>query len=41
MLIVAGFLLVYPTSAADVVGFILVVAVLALQWFHKPAIQTS
>src|SRR6184192_1322913 len=41
MLIVAGFLLVYPTSAADVVGFVLVVAVLALQWFHKPAIQTS
>src|SRR5260370_796918 len=41
MLIVAGFLLVYPTSAADVAGFILVVAVLALQWFHKPAIQTS
>src|SRR3954463_10097284 len=41
MLIIAGFLLVYPTSAADVIGFILVVAVLALQWFHKPAIQTS
>src|SRR5438270_2324596 len=41
MLIVAGFLLVYPTSAADVVGFILVVAVLALQWFHTPATQTS
>src|SRR3954464_1131396 len=41
MLILAGFLLVYPTSAADVIGFILVVAVLALQWFHKPAIQTS
>src|SRR6267142_1274540 len=41
MLIVAGFLLVYPTSSADIVGFILVVAVLALQWFHKPAIQTS
>jgi TRAP-type uncharacterized transport system fused permease subunit len=41
MLILAGFLLVYPTSSADVVGFILVVAVVALQWFHKPAIQTS
>ncbi|HYL91471.1 MAG TPA: TRAP transporter permease [Burkholderiales bacterium] len=41
MLIVAGFLLVYPGTAADVIGFILVVAVLALQWFHKPAIQTS
>src|SRR3954463_7465065 len=41
MLIVAGFLLVYPTSFADVIGFVLVLAVLALQWFHKPAIQTS
>src|SRR3954471_14172965 len=40
-LILAGFLLVYPTSAADVIGFILVLAVVALQWFHKPAIQTS
>src|SRR5260221_115069 len=41
MLIVAGFLLVYPTSSAAIAGFILVVAVLALQWFHKPPIQTS
>ena len=41
MLIVAGFLLVYPGAAADVIGLILVVAVLALQWFHKPATQTS
>src|SRR5436190_4271158 len=41
MLIVAGFLLVYPTSTADIVGFILVMVVLALQWFHKPAIPTS
>jgi TRAP transporter 4TM/12TM fusion protein len=41
MLVVAGFLLVYPTSAADAVGFILVVAVVALQWFHTPAPQTS
>ena len=41
MLIVAGFLLVYPTNAADMVGFVLVVAVVALQWFHKPATQTS
>ena len=41
MLIVAGFLLVYPGASADVIGLILVVAVLALQWFHKPATQTS
>src|SRR5205085_1497844 len=41
MLIVAGFLLVYPTGAADLAGFVLVVAVLALQWFHQPATQTS
>ncbi|MBV9360568.1 MAG: TRAP transporter fused permease subunit [Betaproteobacteria bacterium] len=41
MLILAGFLLVYPTSSADVIGTILVIAVVALQWFHKPAIQTS
>ena len=41
MLVLAGFLLVYPTSAADVVGFVLVVAVVALQWFHTPATQTS
>jgi TRAP transporter 4TM/12TM fusion protein len=41
MLILAGFLLVYPTSSADVIGTILVIAVVALQWFHKPATQTS
>jgi TRAP transporter 4TM/12TM fusion protein len=41
MLIAAGFLLVYPTGAADLVGFTLVVVVLALQWFHKPATATS
>ena len=41
MLIAAGFLLVYPTGAADVLGFALVVVVLALQWFRKPAIATS
>src|SRR5713101_8177852 len=32
MLIAAGFLLVYPTAAADVIGFALVVVVLAQQW---------
>src|SRR5437763_3810704 len=41
MLIAAGFLLVYPTGAADLVGFALVVVVLALQWFHRPATATS
>jgi TRAP transporter 4TM/12TM fusion protein len=41
MLIAAGFLLVYPTGAADLMGFALVVVVLALQWFHKPATATS
>ena len=32
MLIVAGFLLVYPSTVTDAVGFSLVVLVLALQW---------
>jgi TRAP transporter 4TM/12TM fusion protein len=42
MLILAGFLLVYPTPAADAVGFALVVIVVAVQWLRKPAsIQTS
>src|SRR5437879_1003779 len=41
MLIVAGFLLVYPTSAADVIGFVLVVIVVATQWFRKPTTATS
>ncbi len=41
MLVAAGFLLVYPTGAADVAGFALVVVVLALQWFGKPATATS
>ncbi|HZS66124.1 MAG TPA: TRAP transporter fused permease subunit [Burkholderiales bacterium] len=41
MLIAAGFLLVYPTGAADIIGFVLVVIVLALQWFRRPATATS
>src|SRR5690242_7571281 len=41
MLLVAGVLLVYPTGAADLIGFVLVVLVLALQWFRRPAIATS
>jgi TRAP transporter 4TM/12TM fusion protein len=41
MLIAAGFLLVYPAGAADVIGFVLVLVVLALQWFRPPAPATS
>jgi len=41
MLIVAGFLLVYPKTIFDAIGFALVVIVLALQWFTKPSTQTS
>ena len=41
MLIIAGFLLVYPTSAADAIGFALVVIVLATQWFRRPSTATS
>jgi TRAP-type uncharacterized transport system fused permease subunit len=41
MLIAAGFLLVYPAGAADLIGFVLVVLVLALQWFRPPATATS
>jgi TRAP-type uncharacterized transport system fused permease subunit len=41
MLLVAGVMLVYPHKTLDVIGFGLVVLVLGLQWFHRPAIQTS
>jgi TRAP-type uncharacterized transport system fused permease subunit len=41
MLVVAGFLLVYPKAMFDAIGFALVVIVLATQWFRKPSIQTS
>src|SRR5438067_1510572 len=41
MLIVAGFLLVYPAGIADIIGFVLVVLVLGLQWFRPPATATS
>ncbi|HEX2648961.1 MAG TPA: TRAP transporter fused permease subunit [Burkholderiales bacterium] len=41
MLIVAGFLLVYPKTLFDAVGFALVAIVLALQWFIKPSTRTS
>lgn len=35
MLIVAGFALVYPSAVADVIGFGLVIAVLAMQYFRR------
>ncbi|HEX6295243.1 MAG TPA: TRAP transporter permease [Burkholderiales bacterium] len=41
MLIVAGFALVYPGLTADIIGFGLVLLVLATQWFRRPSIQTS
>src|SRR5690348_5901304 len=42
MLILAGFLLVYPAPAADAVGIALVIVMLALQWLLTlPAIRTS
>src|SRR5712671_3210342 len=37
MLVVAGFLLVYPKALFDVIGFALVVIVVLLQWFKKEA----
>jgi TRAP transporter 4TM/12TM fusion protein len=41
LLLVAGLLLVYPAKAFDVVGFGLVVIVVLMQWFYKPALRTS
>ena len=40
MLIVAGFALVYPTMAADLLGISLVVAALALQFFRGRPVAT-
>ena len=40
LLIVAGFLLVYPKTLFDVIGFALVAVVLAAQWFRKPEPST-
>jgi TRAP-type uncharacterized transport system fused permease subunit len=37
LLIVAGLLLVYPTSAADVAGLVLVLVAVALQWRKRRA----
>jgi TRAP transporter 4TM/12TM fusion protein len=41
MLLVAGVLLVYPKTLFDAIGFVLVVVVLAMQWFQKPSKPTS
>jgi TRAP-type uncharacterized transport system fused permease subunit len=41
MLVVAGFLLVYPKAMFDAIGFTLVVIVLATQWLRKPSTPTS
>jgi TRAP transporter 4TM/12TM fusion protein len=38
MLVLAGFLLVYPSAATDVIGFSMVALVLALQWLRRPAV---
>ena len=35
------FAALHAHKALDVVGFGLVILVLALQWFHRPAIRTS
>ena len=35
MLLVAGFALVYPTATADVIGFGLVIAALAMQALRR------
>jgi len=41
MLVVAGFLLVYPKGLYDVAGFALVAAVFALQWLRRRLRSTS
>ncbi len=41
MLLVAGVALVYPDTAFDIAGFGLVAAVLCMQWFRRPSVQTS
>jgi TRAP transporter 4TM/12TM fusion protein len=41
MLLVAGVALVYPDTAFDIAGFGLVAAVLFMQWFRRPSVQTS
>jgi TRAP transporter 4TM/12TM fusion protein len=41
MLIVAGFMLVYPKALFDAIGFLLVAIVLVTQWFRKPSTQAA
>ena len=41
MLVVAGFALVYPSASADLVGFGLVIAALALQYLRRNAIPAT
>src|SRR5882762_7802392 len=41
MLIVSGFLLVYPKALFDAVGFVLVVLVLVMQWLRRASTRTS
>ena len=41
MLLLAGLMLVYPAKAFDIVGFGLVVIVVLMQWFYRPALRTS
>jgi len=40
LLIIAGFLLVYPKPLFDAIGFALVAVVIAAQWFRKPETST-
>jgi len=37
MLVVAGFLLVYPKAMFDAIGFVLVALVVMMQWLRKSA----
>jgi TRAP transporter 4TM/12TM fusion protein len=41
MLLVAGFLLVYPKALFDIIGFALVVIVVLMQWFKKDALAKT
>ena len=41
MLIVAGFLLVYPKAAFDVIGFALVLVVLLTQWLRRSTVPST
>jgi TRAP-type uncharacterized transport system fused permease subunit len=41
MLVLAGFLLVYPKTLFDAAGLALVAVVLTTQWFRKPSLRTS